>query len=299
MSREREGEILLILHSFFESWFPIVSAFSIALIGSIYSYAFTLLFAGLAFLMIMFWRGSFIQLNRRSAYLDLILSTTLITTMFLLIFSGIKYTTAANAAVIIFMQLFFAYLYFNLLGKQPFALKQSLGATLMACGAIILLIPDELSLNRGDLLILAGSSIAPIANLYQKRARAQISSETLLAFRSIVAAPFIFLMAFINEPWNGWDAVRQALPFVLINGLLLMGISKMMWIEAIHRISITKASAMIAFIPLFTMIFAYFTRSEIPTRLDFLGALLIMGGSYWITREVVRIIPQVKSQQKW
>ena len=64
----------------------------------------------------------------------------------------------------------------------------------------------------------------------------------------------------------------------------MMGLSKIFWVEAIYRISITKASALAALIPVFTIIFAYFTLGETPTMTQLLGIIPVLGGGYLITR---------------
>ena len=49
MQEERKGEIYMLALSIIESWFPILSLFSIALIGAMYSYALTISIATIIF----------------------------------------------------------------------------------------------------------------------------------------------------------------------------------------------------------------------------------------------------------
>ena len=65
----------------------------------------------------------------------------------------------------------------------------------------------------------------------------------------------------------------------------MLGLAKIFWIEALHRISITKLSAMASMIPLFTLVFSYFILDEIPTPFQLFGAFLIVVGSVFITRQ--------------
>ncbi|MEN8188973.1 MAG: DMT family transporter [Thermodesulfobacteriota bacterium] len=282
--QERQGELLLVAFSFLESWFPIISAFAVALVGAVYSYAFTVLIAAAVFMTIVCWRGKLHELCKRSAWPDLLLTSFFITLMFGLIFIGVKYTTSGNVAVIIMMQLFFSFLYFNVLGSEKLFNKQVYGALAMGCGAVAILFPDELLFNRGDILVLAAAAVAPLANYFQKRARTKVSSVTILGFRSMAAFPVLLFIGYLFEPTPTLAALRGAAVFLLINGVLLMGVSKILWLEAIHRISITKACAMCAFIPLFTIVLAFFLRDELVTPLDGSGAAMIMAGAYLITR---------------
>ena len=157
-------------------------------------------------------------------------------------------------------------------------------AVIMGVGALTVLIPDDLSLNRGDLIIFVAAALAPFANLYQKRARTYVSSEAILAFRNVVALPVLFAIAFISEPIPSQEKLLEAAPYILAIGFLVLGLSKVLYIEALHRISITKVSAMLALIPLFTLIFAYYTLNETPDLRQILGIIPILIGGYLITK---------------
>ena len=284
MQEERKGEIYMLLLSLIESWFPILSLFSIPLIGAIYSYTFAIIIATVIFLSLLVYQKKVPELFQKNALKDLLLTTLFINLLFVLVFIGLQYTTAGNMAVIIFLQLLFAYLYFNLFGSDKLSPMHTAGAAVMGVGALTVLVPDDLSFNRGDLIILIAAAIAPFANLYQKRARSYVSSETILAFRNVVALPVIFALAYLLEPLPTTENLIKTAPYLLIIGLLVFGLAKVLWIEALHRISITKVSAMLALPPIFTLVFAYFTLDEVPGTRQVLGIIPILIGGYLITR---------------
>ncbi len=284
MTKEREGELLAILLSVLEGIFPIWSIIAVKKIGAIHSYAGGLIFATIFFSALIFLKKRFDEFLKREALKDLILTSLLITILFSLLYIGLSYTTAANMSVILLMQIFFSYLYFNLFGKEKMDPIHSLGALLMGIGALIVLFPGEFRINKGDLLILLAAAIAPIANLYQKKAREKVSSETILLFRTVFALPFVLAFAYFFEPPVKWQEYKEVLIYLALNGLLVLGFGKILWVEALHRISVTKLSAMASFIPLFTLVFAYAFLNEIPTPLQTFGAFVIIAGSFLITR---------------
>jgi len=286
MTKEREGEILMVGLAILESWFPIFSIVSMSYIGALHTYTYSLLIALAFFIMIMFKRDRFKELKNKEAYKDLLLTSFWITSLFALVFVGMRYTTAGNMAVIIFLQLLFSYLYFNVFGKEKMHTLHVWGALIMGIGALIILLPNELTFNKGDLLILVAAAIAPFANLYQKRAREFCSSETILGFRTLVGLPFIALMAWAFEPAVRYDAFLSALPSLLFIGILIYVVSKIMWIEALHRTSITKLSAMLGLVPMMTLIFAYFYLNEVPEIRQVLGVVPVLAGGYLITKPV-------------
>ncbi|WP_415395811.1 DMT family transporter [Sulfurimonas sp. CS5] len=286
MTKEREGELLMIGLSILESWFPILSIVAISHIGALHTYAFSLFISLFFFLILMLKKNLFAELKNRDAYKDLLLTSFWITTLFALVFIGMQFTTAGNMSVIIFTQLFFSYLYFNLFGKEKIDFLHSVGAFIMGIGAIVILIPDDLTFNKGDLIILVAAAIAPVANFYSKRARGHCSSITILGFRTIIALPIIALLAWIIEPEISLEALEKVLPYVALIGLVIFGFSKILWMEALHRISITKVSAMIALVPPMTLFFAYLYLDEQPELRQILGIIPVLIGGYLLTKPI-------------
>ncbi|CAI6148666.1 MAG: hypothetical protein SPLUMA2_SPLUMAMAG2_01579 [uncultured Sulfurimonas sp.] len=286
MTKEREGELLMLGLSVIESWFPILSIMSMAYIGALHTYTYSLIIALFFFLILMFKHKRFGELKNRAAYKDLLLTSFFITILFTLVFIGLRYTSAGNMAVIVFLQLLFAFFYFNILGKEKMDRLHLLGSIVMGVGAIVVLIPEELTLNKGDLFILAGAAIAPFANLYQKRARQFCSSETILTFRTVVGLPFIAALAYFLEPAVSYPSFKEALPYLLIIGIAVYVVSKIMWIEALHRVSITKVSAMMGLVPLMTIVFAFLFLDESPSIRQALGLIPILIGGYILTRPI-------------
>lgn len=284
MTKERQGELLMVGLAILESWFPILSISAMKYIGALHTYMYSLLIALVFFILLMYKRNRFIELKNKEAYKDLLLTTFFITTLFTFVFIGMQYTTAGNMAVIIFLQLLFAYLYFNILGKEKMDTMHLAGALIMGIGAIIILFPEELSLNKGDLFILIAAMLAPLANLYQKKARKFCSSETILGFRTVVGLPFIILLAIIFEPSVSYENFSLALPYLLFIGIVIYVVSKIMWIEALHRISITKVSAMMGLVPMMTLLFAYFYLDEVPQMRQMIGIFPILLGGYLLTK---------------
>ncbi len=283
-SNERKGELYAIILSLFEGFFPIFSTLCVAVLGSVYSYFYTLLIATPVLLFIQYRRRKFNELRLTDAYKDLLLTALFINLLFLSIFIGVRYTTPANVAVIMMLQLFFSYLYFNVLGAEKMTRVHTIGAFLMISGALIILFPHEYRFNYGDLVVLVGAAIAPFANLYQKRARTKVSAVTILSFRNAAALPVLLILALTLEPFVNPLEHQEALFYVALNAILVFVIAKFFWIEALHHISITKLSAMIAFIPLFTVLFAYLILGDLPNVKELLGIIPILAGSYFITR---------------
>jgi drug/metabolite transporter (DMT)-like permease len=286
MTREREGELLMLGLTVLESWFPILSIVAMSYVGALHTYMYSLIIAFFFYVAIMYKRDRFKELKNSAAYKDLLLTTFWITFIFTLIFIGMRYTTAGNMAVIVFLQVLFSYLYFNVFGKEKMDTIHLIGALIMGTGALIILFPQDFEFNKGDWLILASAAAAPIVNLYQKRARAYCSAETILGFRTVVGFPFVALLAYLLEPAVSYEAFMSALPYICLIAVGVYVAAKIMWIEALNRMSITKLSAMLALMPVFTLFFAYLYLDEIPEFRQLLGIVPVLVGGYLITKPV-------------
>lgn len=135
----------------------------------------------------------------------------------------------------------------------------------MVIGALIVLYPSLKGFSGGEPLILLASFIAPLGNYFQKRARKKVSSEYILFIRSLVSAVVIILLSLILQDSFSYTDIGGSFIFLLINGLFLLGFSKILWVEGIHRISITKANALSSMSPLVTLLFAWILLQQSPT----------------------------------
>lgn len=285
LSRQRQGEAFALALALIEGWFPIFAFYLVSALGSIHAYFYSLVVATLWLFSWLIWQGKLGELKQRQAYWSLAMTSFWITSLYLLVFIALQFTSASHVAIILFLQVLFSYLW---LGRQQAEKMQPvhlLGVLSMSLGALIILFPNELSLNIGDVLVLLAAMIAPLANIWQKRARNHVSSETILAVRGLIALPFIYLALLWLEPEISWDDLQAQWLWILLTGSLVFVVSKIFWIEALHRLPITKVNALYAFSPLLTLIFAYYWLNETPSVAQLIGIVPILVGGYWITRK--------------
>ncbi|BCN93296.1 EamA family transporter [Thiomicrorhabdus immobilis] len=281
---QSRGELFALSLTLIEAWFPIFAFFTVAALGGLHAYFYSLLVAVLFLFIWWVWRGKQAEIRLTSAYKNLGLTTLFITSLFALTFIGLQYTTATNVAIILFLQILFSYLFLGRRQEERLNLKQVSGALLMTLGALLILFPGSLKANIGDLFVLGAAMLAPIANLYQKKARAQVSSETILLVRSVIALPFIYLLASLFELAPSIEMLESQFVWLLLTGFLVFFVAKVLWVEAIYILPITKVNALFAFAPLMTMGLAYLVLNQVPNLYQILGMLPILMGGYLITR---------------
>ena len=279
-----QGEMYLLVEVIMWSLFPIFSILAISLIAPLYTAALSTLIAALFFGFVLTVRKQWGEIKVKSAWKDIVMMTFIIGVIFYsLVFIGLQKTTAGNASIILLMEVFFTMFILGLWKKEKIVLKHKLGAVLMVVGALFVLFPGQLKINEGDLILLIATAVPPVGNYFSQRARKKVGSNMIMFIRSLLAGLFILLLAFAFESTPTMAAITESTIFILVNGILLMGLSKVFWIEAIHRISITKAISLASVTPAFTLVFAYFMLGEIPTIWQILGFLPMLIGIFILT----------------
>jgi len=265
-TKEQQGEIYILSGAILWSLFPIITILSLTSVPPIVALAWSTLFSVLFFAVVMGVKRSWHELSMRGAYKDILL-TTLCSGIcyYFLFFFGLQYTSAGNAALLAATEILFTYLFFRFGRKDSLSGHHTIGAFLMLIGAAVVLYPNFKEFHRGDMLIILACAIAPIGNFFQQRARKSVGSETIMLVRSSVSAAVIFLVVYFSGLSSSLFTIKPSLFLLIVNGFLLLGLTKLFWLEGIHRISVTKAIALANISPLLTLFFAWLLLRDVPT----------------------------------
>lgn len=279
-----EGELYLLAETCLWSFLPIFSILAFSTIQPLYTLALSTVVAAVFFAFMISVRHEWHEIKIKKVWKDIFLMSLIIGILFYsFLFIGIGKTTAGNAGIMMQMEVFFSIFILGLWKKEKIVFRHMIGAMLMVIGAIFILFPGHLTVNTGDLIILMATAIPPIGNYFTQKARKKVSANTIMFLRSIFSGVFLLLLALIFETRPSYFDLSQSITFILVNGILLLGLSKIFWIEAIHRMPVTKAISLASIGPAFTLIFAYFILGEIPTVWQLLGLVPIISGVLLLT----------------
>ncbi|MEK7218770.1 MAG: DMT family transporter [Patescibacteria group bacterium] len=283
----RKGELSIFLSAVLWSLFPVVTILTFTRITPLFSAAIGTLLAAVFFASILSARKRWHELALRDAWWDMVCTSFFIGVLFYgLMFTGLRFTTAGNGAILGQMEVFFSFLILGLFLKhEPISLRHALGGALMVLGAMIILLPKASGFHGGDFFVMGATVFSPIGNTYAQKARRRVSTETIMFFRSVFSGLFLLLLAAILEPFPSRAALTVSLGFLLLNGIVLMGLCKILWIEGIHRIPITKAISLESIMPFFTLIVAYAVLGERVTPFQISGLLPIIAGIFLLTKK--------------
>jgi drug/metabolite transporter (DMT)-like permease len=255
----------------------------------LFSTAATTLCAIPCFVIVLTIRRQWAELHIREARQPILLATLIIGILYYgLVFIGTEYTSAGNTSIILLMEIFFSFVILGGLRKESQPASHWLGGAFMILGACLVLFPGTSRLAKGDLILLIASAVPPLGNYFMRQARALVSSSTIMLVRSLLSGLFFLLLAFALEAPPSGSMILRSLPFLFVNGFFLMGLSKLLWIEGIHRITIGKAISLSAVSPLFTLGFAYFILGEVPTFFQISGVIPMIAGVFLLMRRELR-----------
>lgn len=287
LSEERKGELYLAAEIFLWGFFPVVVVLSYASVPAFLSLAWSTIFATIFFVGLIAYKGRWHEFKNALLWKYAAVSTFFIGILYYgLFFLGLTFTTPGNAALIGQFEVLTAFLLFNVWRKEQFGFEYRVGTALMIAGVFIVLAPNFSGVNLGDFLILAATFCAPVGNLYQQRARRIASSETILFLRSAISFCFFFSFAYVLQEQASISNLVSAAPYLAVSGILMLGLSKIMWLEAIHRISVTKAISLASAAPFLTLIFSLILLGQAPTLMQLLSLVPLVLGTLLLTDQI-------------
>ncbi len=281
----RIGEAFILAAAVLWGLFPVVTTALYTALPPIASLAWSVAFSAVFFLLLFLVRGQRISLPPRATLMDILWVTLLLAFGFyLLLFIGLRETSPGNASIIGLTEVFFSFLFFHIWRREEMTTVHIIGALVMVIGAFIVLSHGADGLRRGDLLVLAANALAPIGNYFQRRARQSVSSETILLFRSIGSTALLFLIAAVVEGGVAVPRNGSTLGLLAMNGVVIFGISKIFWIEGIHRISVIKANALSCIAPAVALLCAWLLLGLSPTLWQLLSLPVMGAGMVLLTQ---------------
>ncbi len=263
---------------------PILIFLSYTGLSPLASLAWTNAVAALFFLVLIIWHKSWKEFRNKLLWRYMVPIVSFAGVLFYVFyFWGISKTSVGNASLIGSLEILTSFLFFHFLIKEHFSKGHKLGMIFMFCGAAIVLFNDLSAPNLGDFLVLTAMIISPAGDYFQQEAKKIFSTETILFLRSFFTSLIVFGLAYFIDDNFSLALDGSSLVYMLVNGVLLFGLSRVFWIEAIHRMSVTKANALSAITPLFALFLAWPILKQVPTFWQLLAIVPLLIGTLLLT----------------
>ncbi len=287
VSEKRKGELYLFSEIVLWAFFPIVITLSYAVLPSLVSLAWSAVFASIFLGCLVLYRKVWHEIWNMTLWKYLFFITLFIAVLYyVLYFLGLERTTAGNAALISQFEIFSTFIFFNVVRREYISAAHMVGAALMVVGVFIVLTPNFSGINMGDFFILGAALFAPIGNLYQQKARRIASSEVIVFLRTLLSIPVFFALAYLLNVHSSAGDIRSSLLLLMVNGILFFGLQKILFLEALHRIAITKIMAIGAAGPLLTLMFAWVFLQQVPNVWQLTSLVPLIAGTLLLTDQI-------------
>ena len=203
----------------------------------------------------------------------------------ILIFTGTSKTSGINTTILLQTEILFAFLICGVFIGEKITPQRIGGAIIIVIGAIAILYNGTLQINRGDLLIIAGTFFFPIGGIYGKKALKLTTPAVILFVRSILGGTILILISLLFENYQVSFSryVVDNFKFILLNGVFICGLSRLLWYEGLKRLDISKATSLAMSYPAFSLFYSYIFLKEIPTIFQWIGFMIIFCGIFILT----------------
>ncbi len=287
LTEQRKGELYAFAELALLAQFPIIAVLSYKSLPPLISLGWSAVFAAAFMGAWVVWRGYWREIGKPAVWKQAVITAFWNGLLFHgFYFIALEFTTPGNAVLIALLNALTNFLFFNVFRGEKIQRHYLIGTAFMLLGGAIVLAPNFSGVNIGDFLVVLAICCTPIGNLALQRGREVASAETLLFLRNLLMVPMVFAAAYFFGAQYTLPDVEASLVYLLINGVLVLAISKVFFVEAIKRISVPKTSALETAAPIATLITAWILLGQVPTFVQLLAFIPLALGVLFLTDQL-------------
>jgi len=218
---------------------------------------------------------------------------------FVLIYQGLRFTTASRAAVFLYTAPFFVALGSHQVLGERLRASQWGGLALCFAGvALAIGVPQanvDAKVLLGDIMIVGGGALWGATTLIAKGTKLRLAApEKALAYQVTISIPILGAAAwFFGETITHFPG-PLALSVVVYQAIWVVGLTFMLWFALVQVYSASKLSAFSFITPLFGVVASYLVLDEKLTLSFAAAALLVVAGLFLVNRPEVtgpKVVP--------
>ena len=282
IKKETAGIIFVLLGAISAGLFVIVVNLTTRQIPPLFFASISTIIASGVALIYTALSGKMNELKVKKSYFPILMVTLFIVVIpYTLLFIGASKTSGINTSLLLLSEIIFTIIITPFFGEKT-SLYKILGAGNIFFGAIFILYNGTMKINAGDILIILSTITFPIGNLYAKRALNLVSPSIILFIRFLLGGLIIGCLSLIFEPIS---QIRQSLinfwPIILFNGIILLGMHKMFYYEALKRLDISKTISLGMTFPIYSLIILTIFLKEEINLFKWIGIIFMAVGIYF------------------
>lgn len=208
-----------------------------------------------------------------------------------LFYMGLRTTSATNAGIIAASTPIWVALFSRAFLKEPLSAVNAAGILLSFAGLVYIMCQGtlgrlaEISLNRGDLLVLLGQLSWATYTVYSRVALAQRSPAAATA-SSYIAGTFILVpLCWVEAPLDAQIDLSPLAVAALVYLSILSPLTNLLYYQALTRVTPHRAAVFMNLIPILVMVSAVVFLGERVTLVQIVGTACVIGGVVLTTRQ--------------
>jgi len=286
--KEKEGIIFVIITIFIAGALPIIIKYGTGLINPLFFATVSSLIAGVFLFLLTTLKGNWrILFDKKYFFYLLLIGFFGITLSNVCFFFGVTLTSGINSSILLVIEPLYAIFIGYILLNEKITLKQIFFTFIIMLGTIVVIYRAEFIFNWGDLLVLLTPLCWQIAHFFGKKlmnADKEITPMLIATARTLYGGVFLFILS-SAKGMNQYDklGVKGVLLILLFQGIIGFALHYSIWYEAIKRLNLSKATALISVYPTFSMALARFILKEVPNFYQLAGFGIILLGIFGLS----------------
>lgn len=204
--------------------------------------------------------------------------------------SGVKITTAGNAAVILSTAPLWTLLFQARIQKTRIERKTIVGMVISLAGIFLIILGSGKKLEigsyamLGDLICLAAAMLWALHTNLQKPMLAKYSTMQLTLIITFVGSIGLSMFALPTAVTMDWGSVKYSNYFAATaSGIFAIGTANFLWSRGIKKIGPSRTANYNNLVPVLAFIISYITLNEYVLPIQFVGAAVTIIG-VWFAR---------------
>jgi drug/metabolite transporter (DMT)-like permease len=200
---------------------------------------------------------------------------------------GLRFTTAANAALIQTLAPLVTGLLAALLIGEPMSRRQAAGASISLVGVLCLISGGSLAylqgfhVNVGDLIVLGAVALWSLYTVLSRQVTRHRSPMSVSAFSAFLGTPFLWLATAWEAHSLAFNITAKLVLVIVYVGVVPTVIAFLAWNSAVRRVGPSGVMTFYNTLPLYGVLLAYLLLNEAIGVSHLLGGALIISGGIW------------------
>ncbi len=281
---EKLGEIWIILSVVFQAFLPVGAHFGATQMPQIQFLAYVTLVSSFLYLPIAISKKEIGNIKNLKIFSSLLAYTLLVGVIpYGIIVYATRFSSAIETTLLMQSEVIFALIFGYFFLKEKISKYKLIGAFCILTANIILLYQNNLTWSWASIALFLAPTFFVVGNSISKKLQNEgISWSLILSFRSLIGG--LILLATANQIEVLEVPNFKLISFIFLFAITVFGLGKIFWQLALHRLDLSKVTALGLSHPGISLFIAFIWLDEIPTSSQWLSIFIMGIGIFFLLK---------------